>query len=107
MSEQYVTMAEVRELLLERQEKGELRDFQKTSLDHAQTVSSLSAEDAKALVAELSQFADMGITDSIAMKIADILPQESVDIRAILSKERVTLDAETTDKILEIVLNYL
>jgi DNA-directed RNA polymerase subunit F len=107
MSEQYVTMAEVRELLLERQEKGELRDFQKTSLDHAQTVSSLSAEGAKALVAELSQFADMGITDSIAMKIADILPQEPVDIRAILSKERVTLDSETTDKILEIVLNYL
>jgi DNA-directed RNA polymerase subunit F len=49
----------------------------------------------------------MGITDSIAMKIADILPQEPVDIRAILSKERVTLDSETTDKILEIVLNYL
>lgn len=107
MSEQYITMAEVRELLLERQEKEELRDFQKTSLDHAQTVSSLSVDDAKSLVDELKQFADLGISESIAMKIADLLPQEPVDIRAILSKERVTLDSETTDKILEIVFNYL
>lgn len=107
MSEQYITMAEVRDLLVERQEKGELRDFQKTSLDHAQTVSSLSVDDARALVDELKQFADMGISESIAMKIADLLPQEPVDIRAILSKERVTLDSETTDKILEIVFNYL
>lgn len=107
MSEHYVTLAEVKDLIAERQEGKELRDFQKAALEHAQTVCPLTSESAKNLVEELSKFSDEGVTEGIAVKIADILPREPVDIRAILSKERVTLDGATIDEILEIVLRYI
>lgn len=107
MSEQYITLAEVEDLLAARQEKKELRDFQKASLEHAQAVCHITSDKAKELVGELSKFADEGISESIAVKIADIMPMEPVDIRAILSKERVTLESSTIDEILEIVLRYI
>jgi len=116
MTERYVTIAEVRELLEEVSESrkgtaGLLEDedvllaSQKAALDHAQKVSNISSEDAKKIIEEVSAIED--VTDAIAVKIADILPKYPEDVRAIFSKERINLSKEQIDQIIEIVAKYI
>ena len=108
MSEQYVTLAEVRELL---EAEAEIRGYdnllqsQKAALDHAQTVCSISLEQANAIVEEVSQI-DF-VTEPVAYKIADILPRYPEDVRAIFSKERVTLEPAQIQQIIDIVEKHI
>ncbi len=104
MSEQYVTVAEVRDLLMAEAEKRgseSLLASQKHALEHAQTVCSISLEQAQAIIDEVGQI-DV-VSDSVAYKIADILPRHPEDVRAIFSKERVTLEQGTIEQIIAIV----
>ncbi len=105
MSEQYVTLAEVRDLLAAESEKRELLTSQKAALDHAQTVCSISLESAKAIIEEVSQLEE--VSDAVAVKIADLLPQHKEDVRAIFAKERITLEPEKIDQIIDIVAKYI
>ena len=105
MSEQYVTLAEVRDLLTEEHEKRELLTSQKAAMEHARTVCEISADDAKQIVEEVRKI--KGVSESSAVKIADMLPQYPEDVRAIFSKERITLDPKTIDQIIGVVGKYL
>jgi len=105
MSEQYISLAEVRDLLTAENERRELLTTQKAAMEHARAVSILTLDQTKALIAEVGQVP--GVTDSIAVKIADLLPKASEDVRAIVSKERLTLEPSVIDNILEIVAKYL
>ena len=116
MTERYVTLAEVRDLLEEVSESrkgtaGLLEDedvllaSQKAALDHAQKVSTISLEDANKIIEEVSQIED--VTDAIAVKIADILPKYPEDVRAIFSKERINLSSDKINQIIEIVGKYI
>jgi DNA-directed RNA polymerase subunit F len=105
MSERYVTLAEVKELLTEESERRELLMSQKSALEHAQKVSYLSAEDTRRLVEEVSAL-DI-VDDRIAAKIADILPKYPNDVRAIFYKERIELTADRIQSILDIVAKYI
>ena len=108
MSEQYVTMAEVRELL---EAEAEIRGYdnllqsQKAALDHAQTVCSISLDQANAIIDEVKQI-DI-VTDAVALKIADLLPRYPEDVRAIFSKERVTLEPAQIQQIIDIVEKHI
>jgi DNA-directed RNA polymerase subunit F len=106
MAEQYVSLAEVRDLLTQENEKrGELNSIQGSAMQHAQTTCKISVDQAKALVAELEQNFDF-ITDPIAFKIADLLPKYSGDVHAIFWKERITLEPDVINKIIETVAKY-
>ena len=116
MTERYVTLAEVRDLLEEVAESrkgtaGLLEDedvllaSQKAALDHAQKVSTISLEDANKIIEEVSQIEE--VTDAIAVKIADILPRYPDDVRAIFSKERINLTNDKINQIIEIVEKYI
>ena len=108
MSEQYVTLAEVRDLL---EAEAEIRGYdnllqsQKAALDHAQTVCSISLEQANAIIDEVKQI-DI-VSDAVALKIADLLPQYPEDVRAIFSKERVTLEQAQIQQIIDIVQKHI
>ena len=108
MSEQYVTLAEVRELL---EAEAEIRGYdnllqsQKAALDHAQTVCSISLEQANAIIDEVKQI-DI-VSDAVALKIADLLPRYPEDVRAIFSKERVTLEPQQIQQIIDIVEKHI
>jgi len=115
MTERYVTLAEVRDLLEEVAESrkgtaGELEDedvlltSQKSALDHAQKVTKISVEDANKIIEEVSALDE--VTDAIAVKIADILPKYPEDVRAIFSKERVNLSNDEINQIIDIVGKY-
>ena len=108
MSEQYLTVAEVRDLLTAETEKRgpeAMLASQKHALEHAQTVCSISLEEAQAIVDEVRQI-DV-VSDSVAYKIADILPRYPEDVRAIFSKERVTLEQSQIQQILDIVSKHI
>lgn len=108
MSEQYVTLAQVRELL---ETEAEIRGYdnllqsQKAALDHAQTVCSISLEQANAIIDEVKQI-DI-VSDAVALKIADLLPRYPEDVRAIFSKERVTLEPQQIQQIIDIVEKHI
>lgn len=108
MSEQYVTLAEVRELL---EAEAEIRGYdnllqsQKAALDHAQTVCSISLDQANAIIDEVKHI-DI-VTDAVALKIADLLPRYPEDVRAIFSKERVTLEPAQIQQIIDIVEKHI
>ena len=105
MSERYVTLAEVKELLMEESEKRELLASQRSALEHAQKVSYLSVEDTLNIVEEVKKLDK--VTDRIAIKIADILPKYPNDVRAIFYKERVELTGSDIQEILDIVAKYI
>ena len=120
MSEQYVSLAEVNELLdkenLRRGEMGiELNAIQKSAMDHAQKNARLSKEDADALMKDLRELkfqtkdGEFVIPEYYVCKIADLLPKYKNDVRAIFYKERgINLEEGGIDeKIIETVSKYI
>ena len=98
-------MAEVKEILDQIREKRsdeeELGYELRRAIRHADLFSKGSADENRALVAELMNLEKMSL--EIAVKIADIKPVNKDELRAIYAKERFTLSEEELDKILEIV----
>ncbi len=118
MSERYVSLAEVRDLLTEMSEaRGGFGDpeepdvhtqaeaIQKAALLHSQALAKLTKEQADELIAKVSEL-DF-VTETTSYKIADILPKYPEDVRAIFSKERINLEADDVQKVLDICSAYL
>ena len=118
MSERYVSLAEVRDLLTETSEaRGgfgnpdepdvhtQAEAIQKAALLHAQATAKLTKEQADEVIAKVREL-DF-VTETTSYKIADILPKYPEDVRAIFAKERITLEADDIQKILDICSEYL
>ena len=105
MTEKYVSLAEIREMLESESSGKELGTAQRSALEHSQALTSLSSADITALRAEINALSFM--TEYAAYKIGDILPKYPEDVRAIFAKERVNLSAEDIKQIIEIVGKYL
>jgi len=71
------------------------------AIRHAELFSKGTAEESRAMVAELMKLEKM--SPEIAVKIADIRPVTKDELRAIYAKERFTLSEEELNNILEIV----
>ena len=105
LQEDLLTLAEVREILDQirerRSEEEELGYELRRAIRHAEIFSKGTAEESRALVAELMKLGKMSL--EIAVKIADIKPVNKDELRAIYAKERFTLSEEELDNILEII----
>lgn len=100
-----VTMSEVKVLLEKEQEKRELTYEQTLALQHVGTFVKLSPTKTRKLVKSLTELEFM--SEANAIKIADILPKEAEEVRAIFAKERFTLEKGDVDKIMGILEEYL
>lgn len=99
------TLAEVKEILAQKQELGELTAEQKLAFEHTQRFARVDAKKAKKLVKELTE---LGFISEInAVKIADIMPNHPDDVRAIFAKERASIEKKDVEKILSVVEKYL
>ena len=101
--EQYVSVAEVRDLVEEEMKERELNPAQKNALEHAKATAPLSAEDTLSLKAKILGIGIADMTETVALKIAELRPRYPVEVRAILQKERITLDEGQTQSILDAV----
>ena len=99
------TLAEIRDILLERQEQGELTPEQKLALEHGQKFARTEAKKSRKLVKELLE---LGFVSELnAVKIADVMPDHPDDVRAMFAKERANLEKKDIEKILSVVEKYL
>jgi DNA-directed RNA polymerase subunit F len=99
-----VPLSTVKRLLTEEAGHRTLPREATLALQHAELFARLSEEDAQKLIAELRTlpFVDA----SLAVKIADILPQYPEEVRLLFSKERVLLDEAQLTRLLETVAKY-
>ncbi len=105
MTEEYLTLAEIKELLKAEQSKRILTLEQNYALEHANKFAKLDAKESRKLVKELMKIEP--VTEAIACKIADMMPQHPAEVDAIFLKERTTLEEEASAKILEVVKKHL
>ncbi|WP_423792353.1 RNA polymerase Rpb4 family protein [Methanocaldococcus indicus] len=101
LEEKIITISEASKIMEERAKLGELSYEQGCALDYLQKLKKLSPEKARELVNELIS---IGVDKETAVKIADILPEDMDDLRAIYYKRELP---ENVDEILETVKKYI
>jgi len=104
----YITISEAKEILEKlvekRKESGELIFETRKTMNYLNTISKLSGEDSRKLVDEIKSLPY--VTEEIAIKIADLLPDLPDEVRVIFAKERITINPEQIQAILDIVKKY-
>lgn len=110
VDEEYLTIAETKELLAEiEDERGtdpdrEMRYELARAIEHVNRFAHLEPQEARELVDALA--AHEKVDDPIAIKVADLLPQDRDELRAIYAQERYSLSGDELDEILDIVAKY-
>jgi DNA-directed RNA polymerase subunit F len=109
-SEERVTLSEVRDVLTnveaERLEAEKEMSYElRRSIEHANQLAKLPADNSRALVEELLKLEKM--KPDIAFRIANIAPRSRDELRAIYAKEKFSLSGEELDEILELVKSNL
>jgi DNA-directed RNA polymerase subunit F len=94
-----VTVAEARELLSERKEIGELGYEQSQALEHAEKFTRFDTAKAKKAVSAIMKAGK--VSESIAVKIVDICPENAATLKAILTKDKVELSEEEMNDIIK------
>jgi len=105
VKEGFVTLPEVKEILEGESKARELSTEQKYSLEHSQRFARLDDKKARKLVAELVSEIE-GLNETIAIKIADLMPKDAEDLRILFAKERAGAQKKDIEKILAIVEKY-
>ncbi|XVH31888.1 RNA polymerase Rpb4 family protein [Haloferacaceae archaeon DSL9] len=111
VDEEYLTISEVKELLAEVEmdraadDERELRYELARAIEHVNRYAVLDAAEARELVEELTELEK--VNDATAHKIADLLPQDRTELRAIYAQERYALSGDELDEILNVVAKYV
>ena len=110
VDEEYLTVAETKEILegieMDRaeDEDREMRYELSRAIDHVNRFADLDAEEAAELVEELHEFEK--VDEPTAYKIANLLPEDRDELRAIYAQERYSLSGDELDDILNVVAQY-
>jgi DNA-directed RNA polymerase subunit F len=116
LSESVLTLAEAKEILTlqktsgeetkkkEGEEEAEIRYERRKASEHTTKFAKGRAKESRALINELLGLAKM--KEGIAIRIADLMPKSSNEVRAIYAKERFTLTEADIEEILDCVAKY-
>ena len=110
VEEEFLTTAEAKELLSDvEQERAldedrEMRYELARAIEHVNRFATLDAEESRELVTELLELEK--VDEQTAYKIADILPKDRDELRAVYAQERYTLSGDELDDILNVVAKY-
>jgi len=106
VEEKHLSLAEMKDILeKEKASRTTLSMEQQYALAHAQAFARITPEQVAKVVKELMEIPMM--SEFNAVKIADLLPTHTDDLRAIFAKERFALTKEDMDRVLEIVRQFL
>ncbi|WP_435358318.1 RNA polymerase Rpb4 family protein [Haloarchaeobius sp. DFWS5] len=110
LDEEYLTVSETKELLADIEEERaldeerEMRYELARAIEHVNRFSIMSAEDSLDLVDELLELEK--VDEPTAYKIANLLPQDRTELRAVYAQERYSLSGDELDEILNTVAKY-
>jgi len=99
--EEYASLSEVKNLLIQADKDGELTYEKRLALEHSKLFSSLNVTQSKKLIKDLLKMER--VSEHIAFKIAELLPKYPDDVRPIFAKERFTLENDEIKQIIELV----
>jgi DNA-directed RNA polymerase subunit F len=105
MSEEYLTLAEIKELLLKEQEVRVLTMEQNYALEHAIKYARLDESDSRKLANELVEIEQ--VSEALSCKLVDLMPKHKDEVNAVFLKERTMIDDAVITKILDCVKRYL
>lgn len=110
LDEEYLTVAEVKELLTDIEEERALDEDRELpyelarTIDHANRFAVLEPEESRELVEELEGVEK--VDEQTAYKISNLLPRSRDELRAVFAQQRYSLDGDELDEILDIVSKY-
>jgi DNA-directed RNA polymerase subunit F len=116
LDESVLTLAEAKETLqalrargrgAEKEEEGaeeEIRYERRKASEHTSKFAKQSAKKSRALVDELRELPKM--KESIAVRIADLVPKSPNEVRAIYAKERFTLTEADIESVLDVIAKH-
>ncbi|WP_313690798.1 RNA polymerase Rpb4 family protein [Halorarum halobium] len=110
LDEEYLTVSEAKELLADveaeraTEEDRELRYELARAIEHVNRFAVLDAEESLELVEDLQELEK--VNEATAYKIADLLPRDRTELRAVYAQERYALSGEELDEILNVVARY-
>jgi len=103
--EKLASLAEVKKLLSDDEKNGDLTYEKRLALEHARQFTVLSSSETKKIITELSEMER--VSEPLAFKIAELLPQYPEEVRPIFAKERFTLEEDEIKQIIEVVKKHL
>ena len=101
LSEKYLTLAEVKELLEEREKEGRLNHAQKVTLDYVRMFSKLSAEKSRELVNLLVEKYEL--KELTATQIVNLLPQTADELKVFLAHEAKSFKKEELEDMVKLI----
>jgi len=110
IDEEYLTVSEAKEVLADLEaeraadEDREMRYELARAIEHVNRFADLSVEDSRALVEELLDLEK--VDEKTAHKIADLLPRDRDELRAVFAQERYSLSGDELDEVLDVVSKY-
>jgi len=110
LDEEYLTVSQTKALLgrVEDEravdEEREMRYELARAVDHINRFAFLGADESLELVEELLELEK--VDEPQAYKIADLLPRDRTELRAVYAQERYALDGDELDEVLNIVAKY-
>lgn len=110
LDEEHLTTPEAKELLadIEREraldENREMPYNLSRAIEHVNRFAALDTEESRELVGDLLELEK--VDEPTAYKIADLLPKDRDELRAVYAQERFTLSGDELDEILNVVAKY-
>jgi DNA-directed RNA polymerase subunit F len=103
--EKLATLSEVKNLLEKDEEEGNITYEKRLALEHAKQFASLPPEKCFKLIDQLIKMER--VSESLAFKITELLPQFPDEVRPIFAKERFTLEEEEIKQIIDLVKKFV
>ncbi|WP_121822568.1 RNA polymerase Rpb4 family protein [Halostella salina] len=111
VDEDYLTISEAKELLADVEaeraadEDREMRYELARAIEHVNRFALLTPEESRELVEELTELEK--VDEVTAYKIADLLPRDRDELRAVYAQERYSLSGDELDDVLNVVAKYV
>ena len=113
--EKFLNFADVRDQLIDAQERrGFLTYEQKMALQHAEWAASEARNGFKTdskvfndMFGALMKIEKIAKFPDIAAKLAELMPMDSGDVRAVLGSRRITIEASEIEEILDIIRQHV
>ena len=99
VSEKPISVSEVKKILEDRKERGEMTYEQKVTLEYAQEFGKTGPRKLKEALEKLT---DIGVDEKVAIRIVDVKPKTKEELKLIFEKTRLGLKDEQVKKILDI-----